>query len=745
MPVVYYATFVVIACTFFLIGRNFIDLKRHDEGNELMVERAAIIRSGANTFLKREDRAIVVVISIVAICYTLIHEVWAGPCMILGALLARSAVEIGMRGGTYGNVRTTNAARVTGAVSRTIRIALLGGSLSGFTVPAFGLVGFTIVFLVSGGARADVTGHSLLFANSVNAITIRLTAYSLGCSLVAMFNRVAGGTYTKSADIAADTVGKKNHGLDEDDPRNVCSIADLIGDCVNDIAGNISDLLESFVATPLACILIAMQTFKADPRMLTATCTFPFVLMTGGLVSTLLSVMFVILKNRKHHKWVMMTDAEFNEKYPDETNQPKYHDVAEKPGFKLVHVGYSLDIEDPSGELNLATAISAIIVMVVGVYGANRIFGGMAIPEFKLGWISPWVAAVLGIASSVAIGKITEYYTSTKYAPVQDIAKAAIEGEAFLVSEGIAVACKSVLTPVIIIGVSMLVSNALCGTYGIAIAAVGMLSFVGTTVSIDAFGPIADNAGGIAESCGLPEEVREITDQLDAVGNTTAAIGKGNAIGSAAFAAVALIISYIGSYPAADHITTGLIVSVLVGLILGCAVEIYFIGVLTKNTERAAEKLADEAERQLNLPGVMEKTRLPNYNEAIELAADNALHYMLVPSILSVASPIVLGIPFGPDIVIGMLAGAVGTAIVMAIYNANAGGAFDNAKKLIEMGLLSGHPKGSPAHSAAIVGDTIGDIMKDVVAVCLDISIKTMSTVSNSMAMLFYSSSLRLF
>lgn len=753
---IYYMTFTVIACAFFLIWRNFIDLKQHDEGDALMAERAAIIRSGAQTFLKREDRAILTVVLVVALCYTLLLEVWAGPALLLGAMLARAAVEIGMRGGTYGNVRTTNAARVTEAISRTIRIALLGGSLSGFTVQAFGLVGFTIVFLLSGGARGDIVGTGLIWHNARNAVTIRLTAYSLGCSLVAMFNRVAGGTYTKSADIAADTVGKKNHGLEEDDPRNVCSIADLIGDCVNDIAGNVSDLLESFVATPLSCILIAMQTYADNPKVLYAVCAFPFILATGGLLSTMIAVMFVILKNRKHHKWVVMNQTEFAAKYPNEQERPKTRENAE--GQLEVYVEYSLDIEDPGAELDMTTAVAAVITMVIGIYGANRVFGGLGtIPEFRFGWISPWIAALLGIVSSVAIGKITEYYTSTKYRPVQNIARAAADGEADLISEGIAIALKSVLAPVSVIVMSMLGSNAVCGGYGIAIAAVGMLSFVGTTVSIDAFGPIADNAGGIAESCGLDPHVRRITDELDAVGNTTAAIGKGNAIGSAAFASAALIVSYIGSYPAPERITFPLVVTVLSGAFIGCAIEAFFCGILTQNTNHAAEKLAAEAERQLAIPGVMERTRLPDYNAAIELAADNALRYMVLPSLLSVASPIVIGLPFGPDIIIGMLGGAVGTAIFLAIYNANAGGAFDNAKKLIEMGWLnlehglaqeakgSGtFGKGSPAHAVAIIGDTLGDIMKDVVAVCLDISVKSMSTVSNSMSTTFYASPLRL-
>lgn len=748
--VVYWMTFGAIFAAFVLIWHNFVNLKAHDEGTELMIERAAIIRSGARTFLRRQDRAILVTVGLIGLGYMVMYGVMAGVSLWLGSALSRSAVEIGMRGGTYGNVRTTNAARVTNAISRTIRIALLGGSLSGFTVPAFGLFGFLIVFLLSGGARTDVVCSGLIPGVVHNAVTIRLTAYSLGCSLVAMFNRVAGGTYTKSADIAADKTGKNNHNLAEDDPRNVCSIADLIGDCVNDIAGNVSDLLESFVATPLACILIAMQNFGDDQALLVAACMYPFVLAGSGLISTLSSVMYVVLKNRKRYKWVEMTEREFLAKYPDEDAWPKTHKT--KDGMYDVWTEYSLELEDPGAELNKATFISAAVVIVAGLYGAHALFSGIALPaSFKWGWASTWGAATLGIVSSVGVSWITSYYTDTKHKPVQDLARLTTEGEASVVSGGVALGAKSVFPTVLIIGLSMFLASRLCGIFGIAISGVGMLSFVGTTVSIDAFGPIADNAGGLAEGCGLPEDVRAITDELDAVGNTTAAIGKGNAIGAAACAVVPLIMAYLGSFPMPDFTDFMVWASLAVGAVIGGGIIQLFIGLLTQNTNLAANKLADEAERQFQIPGVMEGTRLPDYNEAIELAADNALRYMLVPSILSFAAPIVLGFPLGPEIVLGVLIGATAVAVEEAVKNSNAGGAKDNGKKLIEMGWLNeqnGLPrdasgpdsfgKGSAAHKAAVVGDTTGDIEKDVVAVCLDISIKTMSTVSNSLAMMFY-------
>ena len=712
---VYSLTLVIVCITFILIWRNFIDLRNHNEGTEEMQELAGIIRAGAKTFLKREYRIIAPTVLIVALMYSLFREVGSGITFIFGALLSMTAVEIGMRGGTYANVRTTNAARVTGAMSRTMRIALLGGSLSGYSVPAFGLLGFLIVWLVSGGAHSDIVGYGLLIKNPCNAVTMRLTTYSLGCSVVAMFNRVAGGNYTKAADISADIVGKNVHNMPEDDSRMPNSLADFIGDCVNDIAGNISDLLESFVATPTACILISMQVFKNNPEALTAACMLPFILAAGGLLSSIIGVNHIIVKNKKQTAYVQVDG-------------------------KMVPHEYSRETNDPGEELNRATYLSAIVVIAVALYGAHAIFGKVSGLEgvFKIGWVSPWVAAVLGMVSSVAVGKITEYYTSMKYKPVKRLAQMATEGEAFVVTYGDAVGARSVLLPVLVIGISIILSGILCGTYGIAIAALGMLSFVGTTVSIDAFGPIADNAGGIAESCHLEESVRKITDELDAVGNTTAAIGKGNAIGSAAFATVALIMSYIGSYPASDYSNPMVIISVIVGGIIGGALIEFFISILTENTINSAKLMADEGERQLKIPGIIEGTKKPDYDKVIKMAADEALRCMLLPSVLALAAPIVFGFPFGPEIVLGLLGGSTIVAICRAIFNGNSGGAFDNAKKLIETGGLPGHEKGSAAHKAAVVGDTVGDTRKDVVGVALDIFIKTMSTVANTLAPVFY-------
>lgn len=725
---VFYIVTAITIITFFIIARNFKDLKNHNEGTHEMETIAGIIRDGAKTFMRREYRVIIPTVIVVALAYSLFMEKFSGLAFILGATMSSLACIIGMRGGTYGNVRTANAARVTGAMSRTIRIALMSGSISGFAVPAFGLFGVSLVWIFSGGLHSDATATGFIPLATCNPLTMRLTTYSLGCSLVAMFNRVAGGNYTKAADISADIVGKNVHNMPEDDSRMPNTIADFIGDCVNDIAGNVSDLLESFVATPVASVLIASQAFKDDPITLNSTLIYPFILAGGGLLASVVGVSYIILKNRKQYKIIGGVKTEVSRE-----------DV------------------DPAAELDNATYVSAVAVAVIGLVAARAIFYGNSLPEsFKVGWMSPCLAAVLGMISSVAIGKLTEFYTSFKYQPVKSLANMATEGEAFVVTKGDAIGSRSVLAPILVIVIAMILSNSACGAYGIAIAAIGMLSFVGTTVSIDAFGPVADNAGGIAESCHLDPSVRVITDELDATGNTTAAIGKGNAIGAAAFATVALIMSYIGSYPASDYSDSRTIVAIIGGAIVGAGLIEYFTALLTDNTIKAAKDLADAGAKQLREnPAILEGKAKPDYNAIITKASDDALHHMFVPAVLALIVPVVFGFIFGPDFILGLLGGSTIVAIRGAIFMGNSGGAFDNAKKYIESDQLvmlgeDGEPvkgadgkpviigKGTPAHKAAVTGDTVGDTRKDVVGVALDIFIKLMSTVSNTLAPVFY-------
>ncbi len=699
---------VIVLAAIAYVAWNYISIKKLNEGTEDMIELAATIRSGANTFMATEYKTVAIVVVILALVLSFFIEATAGITFLVGALMSSAVCVMGMRSATYANVRTSNKARETKSIGETVRVALQGGMISGLGVQAFGMFGFLMILIIWGVDHSSVGKGLLTAIPNVNASLMRISTYSLGCSLVAMFNRVAGGNYTKAADISSDILAKIRHDMPEDDSRVPNVIADFIGDNVNDIAGNCSDLLESFVATMAASIMIAVSIFN-DPEFVisesiyTHMHLFPILLAGLGLLGCLLGLGYAQFKK--------MSD-------------------------------------NPSRELDLATWISAGITLVLGFFAALIMFSGKGSVEalkgagFKLGFISPWICAVLGIGSGVLIGVITEYYTSTDYKPTQKLAEMATEGEAFVVTKGDAIGSRSCLLPVLLIGISLFVSGAVCGTYGIAIAALGMLAFVGATVSIDAFGPIADNAGGIAEACHLDPDVRVITDKLDAVGNTTAAIGKGFAIGSAAFATVSLIVAYVencnfGDLPKivlnfADYV-------VVAGGIIGGALVEYFAAMLTDNTIESARIMADVGDAELSKEGVLEGTVKPDYNMCVQLAAKQALKKMLIPSVLALVIPILGGFIFGVRFVGGLLVGATIVAIPRAIFMGNSGGAFDNAKKYIESGAIQGHGKGTAAHKAAVTGDTVGDTRKDVVGVALDIFIKTMSTVANTLAVVIRS------
>ena len=678
------------------MGFNYFSLKELSEGSEDMSGIGKIIRDGAKTFMFAEYKTIIIVVAIIATLLFLFVEKISGLTFILGACMSSAACIIGMRSATYANVRTANTAKSTLSIGDTVKVALKGGSISGLSVQAFGLLGLILVILFAGNVSLKSSGSGLIPILKCNPTIMRFSTYSLGCSIVAMFNRVAGGNYTKAADISADIIAKVRHDMPEDDSRMPNTIADFIGDNVNDIAGNCSDLLESFVATIVASLLIAVSIAPKDSSLFRATTIFPLILASGGLFGCIISIAFAML-----HK-------------------------ASK---------------NPSKELNTTTYISAIFTIVISGFASFIVFHKCSLYDsFTLGWASPWVSSVLGILSGVAIGKITEYYTSADFKHVKKLAKISTEGSAFVITKGDAIGSKSCLLPILVIGISLLISGKVCGIYGIAISALGMLSFVATTVSIDAFGPIADNAGGIAESCHLDPEVRAITDQLDAVGNTTAAIGKGFAIGSAAFATVSLIFAYVGSYSKViEPVLNIASFIVIAGGIVGGALVEFFSALLTDNTIESAYLMAEEGDRQLSIPGVLEGRVKPNYNRCIEMATRQALKKMLIPSLLALLLPIAGGILFGVEFVGGILIGATIVAIPRAIFMGNSGGAFDNAKKYVESGKLENHGKGSKAHKATVVGDTVGDTRKDVVGVALDIFIKTMSTVANTMAPVFAS------
>ena len=687
----WYIVLCIIVLALAYVFFSYRKVKAMEEGTAEMAEMAGIIRSGAGTFMKTEYRTIAIVVAAVAVIFSLFVEKTSGLTLILGAIMSSAACITGMKSATYANVRTSNTARKTLNIGQTVKVALLGGSISGLSVQAFGLFGLIAILLVWGIGHNE-TGTGFLLSLECNPFTMRITTYSLGCSLVAMFNRVAGGNYTKAADISSDILAKLRHDLPEDDSRVPNVIADFIGDNVNDIAGNCSDLLESFVATTAAGILISSTLFsggKLSASAFDSAMMYPVVLAGGGLLGCLIGL-FIIQKRKMG--------------------------------------------DDPSKELNYATYISAALTLLIGLGTCYMLFSGAELPDtFLLGWASPWVCAVLGIISGVAIGMITEYYTSADCRPTQQLAEMATEGEAFVITKGDAIGSRSCLYPVLLIAIALFASGKLCGTYGIALASLGMLTFVGTTVSIDAFGPIADNAGGLAESCHLPHNVRIITDKLDAVGNTTAAIGKGFAIGSAAFATVSLIVAYVGSYSTGEPILNFASYVVVAGGILGGALVEYFSAILTDNTIDSAKKMADDGDKLLSIPGVLEGTVKPDYNVMIRTATEEALRKMLFPSILALVIPVIGGLLFGVEFVGGLLVGATVVAIPRAIFMGNSGGAFDNAKKFIEQERIPGHGKGSAAHKASVTGDTVGDTRKDVVGVALDIFIKSMSTVANTL------------
>jgi len=670
-----------------------------NEGTNEMIEMAQIIRDGAGTFLKTEFKMIFLVVAAIALIFSLFIEKTSGLSFLAGALMSSLVCILGMKSATYANVRTANKAKESLSIGETVKVALAGGSISGLSVQALGLLGFILVVLI-GGSDINELGKGLVTGVECNPFIMRLTTYSLGCSVVAMFNRVAGGNYTKAADISSDILSKLRHDMPEDDSRVPNVIADFIGDNVNDIAGNCSDLLESFVATISASIMIAISIFKSARDIIPvetfeATSIFPVAVAGLGLLACIIGLGYAAIKKMGNN---------------------------------------------PAKELDLATWISAGFILIASLGLSYIFFNGITLyTDFAFGWISPWLSILLGLIAGVAIGKITEYYTSTDFHPTKELAELAVEGEAFVITKGDAIGSRSCMFPILIIGVALLLSGKFCGSYGIALSALGMLSFVGATVSIDAFGPIADNAGGLAESCHLAPEVRVITDKLDSVGNTTAAIGKGFAIGSAAFATVSLISAYVSNYTALGQEPVLNIASFVViagGLIGGALIE-FFSAMLTDNTIESAKVMADEGDRQLSIPGVLEGKVKPDYNKCVEMAAQYALKKMLIPSVLAITIPILGGFLFGVEFVGGVIVGATICAIPRAIFMGNSGGAFDNAKKYIEGGFLKGHGKGSAAHKAAVTGDTVGDTRKDVVGVALDIFIKMMSTVANTFVTIF--------
>ena len=695
---------VVLAFAYAAI--NFHLVKRLREGNGKMQEIASAIREGANAFLLYEYRVAAGIAAGVAVLLALFIAWEAGIAFLLGAVMSSAAGYIGMKIATYANVRVTQTADETRDVGKTLKVAFRGGSVMGLCVAGFALFGALVVYLCFGWAGGMLSLDGGEVVTHVNPVTkqsynlsIILSGYALGCSVIAMFNRVGGGIYTKAADMGADLVGKTEAHIPEDDPRNPAVIADNVGDNVGDVAGLGADLLESYVGAIMATVILALEVFVhtagfKSESLLQKLMLFPLVFAGVGLIACVVGIAFPLLRRR---------------------------------------------LKDPHLELNLATWIAAGVTLAGGCALSVLLFQGedaaqLTAAKQNLGAITPWVACAVGVVAGILIGMLSEYYTSDRCKPTRGIAEASRGGPALTVTKGMATGMISCMLPVLCLVAAIFICYAIGGMYGVGCGAVGMLSFVAATVSVDTYGPISDNAGGIAEMSGLDPAVRDITDTLDSVGNTTAAIGKGFAIGSAALATMSMMSSYL--YAAAEGAMTELVLNVvrgdvLVGAILGAALPFLFSGMLINAVSASAEKMVDEVRRQFReIPGILEGSGKPDHKKCITIASQGALRGMIAPALIAVLVPVVCGFLFGAGLVGGLLVGATLTAIMLAIYAGNAGGAWDNAKKYVEKGGLEGQGKGSPAHDAAVVGDTVGDPLKDTVGPSLNILIKIMSTVS---------------
>ncbi len=689
---------------------NFFLTKKLKEGNDRMKEIAAAIREGANAFINYEYKIVAIIGSIIAVILGIVISWETGVAFVIGAVMSATAGYIGMKIATYCNVRVTNEANETKSTGKTLKVAFRGGSVMGLCVSGFALLGILIVYAIFGFGMhlldvdtAVLTGDIVHKVNPITgqsySISLILSGYALGCSIIAMFNRVGGGIYTKAADMGADLVGKTEAHIPEDDPRNPATIADNVGDNVGDVAGLGADLLESYVGAIMATVILAIETFShkasfTNPDLFKQMVLFPILFSGIGLIGCVLGISYPLLKRKLS--------------------------------------------DNPHTELNLATWISAGFTVILGFVLCWALFKGNGKDDlntvgFKASWLTPWVCAVVGIVTGIVIGIISEYYTSYDYKPTKNIASASKEGPALTITQGMATGMISCMLPVVCLGIAIFATYTLGGMYGVGCGAMGMLSFVAATVSVDTYGPISDNAGGIAEMSGLDEDVRAITDKLDSVGNTTAAIGKGFAIGSAALATMSMMSSYLYAFlEKGQDLSLNIIDgTTLVGAIVGGALPFLFSGMLINAVAKAARNMVDEVRSQFEeRPGILEGTEKPDYTRCITISSQGALKQMIVPAIVAIAFPVVCGFLFGARFVGGILIGATLSAIMLAIYTGNAGGAWDNAKKYIESGGIEGQGKGSAAHSAAVVGDTVGDPLKDTVGPSLDILIKIMSTVS---------------